>query len=82
VPSLRFRFQGVPVEIQASFVVLMGALGLLTHWSPGPLLAWVAIALVAVLVHEAGHAIAFRAFLDRPGSRGDPLLRPRQPAQD
>jgi len=66
VPSLRFRFLGVPIEVQASFFALMGGLGLLTHWDPGPLLAWVALALIAVLVHEAGHAIAFRAFGDRP----------------
>src|SRR6185295_6874253 len=29
-------------------------------------LAWLAIALVAVLAHEAGHAAAFRAFGDKP----------------
>lgn len=66
MPALRFRFLGVPVEIQASFFVLMGALGLLTYRSLGGLVAWLAVALVAVLVHEAGHAIAFRAFGDHP----------------
>jgi tetratricopeptide (TPR) repeat protein/Zn-dependent protease len=66
VPALRFRFLGVPVEIQGSFFVLMGALGLITYRNLGGLVAWLAIALIAVLVHEAGHAVAFRAFGDHP----------------
>jgi tetratricopeptide (TPR) repeat protein/Zn-dependent protease len=66
VPALRFVFLGVPVEIQAPFFLLMGALGLVSYRSPGALVAWLAIALIAVLAHEAGHAAAFRAFGDRP----------------
>lgn len=66
MPALRFVLLGVPIEIRADFLLLMGALGLFTHRSPGPLLAWVGIALIAVLAHEAGHAVAFRAFGDHP----------------
>ena len=66
VPAIRFVFLGVPIEIRASFLLTFGALGILTHRNVGSLLAFVAISLIAVLAHEAGHAIAFRAFRARP----------------
>ena len=72
MPSLRFVLLGVPIEVQPGFFVLMGALGVVTHptvlvrGSVGLLLAWVAIGLVGVLAHEAGHAGAFRAYGDKP----------------
>ena len=59
--AVRFSVLGVPVEIRASFLLLAVVLGLPRHVGP-LMLAWIAIALVAVLVHEAGHAIAFRSF--------------------
>ena len=65
-PALRFAILGVPIEIQGSFLVLMGSLGLLTHFrDPVLALGFVVVALVAVLAHEAGHALAFLAFGDR-----------------
>ena len=59
--SLSFRFLGVPVEIRASFFLLALILGLQRHVD-ALLAAWFVVATVAVLVHEAGHAVAFRSF--------------------
>jgi len=56
---------GVPVRIDWSFWVLAVLLGLGARegWL---LVAWVVIVLVSVLVHELGHAFAFRAYHQRP----------------
>lgn len=58
--ALRFELGGVPVAIQPSFwlgTILFGAR------LRGPaLVLWVAVVLISVLVHEFGHAMAYRAF--------------------
>ena len=57
---------GVPITLELWFlvvVVLLGVLGGRTGWA---LLAWVGVAAVSVLAHEAGHAAAFRAFGVQP----------------
>lgn len=61
LPAVRFHVLGVPVEIRASFLLLVAVLGIERHLN-SLVLAWLPIATVAVLVHEAGHAAAFRAF--------------------
>ncbi len=66
VPALRFRALGVPVELRASFLLVVVIVGLPTHLSPGLMLGWVVVATAGVLVHEAGHAGAFLAFGSRP----------------
>jgi tetratricopeptide (TPR) repeat protein len=66
VPALRFQALGVPLELRASFLLVVVLIGLPTHLSPASLLAWVAIATAGVLVHEAGHAGAFVVFGSRP----------------
>ena len=59
---LRGRVLGFPVHVDVSFLLIVALLG----YQPGPnlvrdLLLWVAIATVAVLAHELGHAFAARA---------------------
>jgi len=66
VPFLRVVLFGVPIEVRADFVLTMAAIGLVSHGSPGSVLGWVALALIAVLAHEAGHAIALQALGDQP----------------
>ena len=66
MPALRFRAFGVPVEVRLSLVLLAVLIGYPMHQSPQLMLAWVAIAVSAVLIHEAGHAVAFIAFGMRP----------------
>lgn len=56
----RFSILGIPVRVTASFafVALMG----LTSGSFQIALLWVAIVFVTTLVHELGHALAFKAY--------------------
>jgi stage IV sporulation protein FB len=56
---------GVPVRVDWSFWLLAVLLGVQGRqgWL---LVAWVAIVLVSVLVHELGHAFTMRAFQQRP----------------
>jgi Zn-dependent protease len=59
-PLARFRVLGFPVHVDWSFVLFVGLLG----WRPGvgwqELAIWLALAFVAVLFHELGHAVAAR----------------------
>lgn len=63
--TFSFRLGGIPITIQPIFfgVILLLGLGAFD----GVLLAtWVLIAFVSVLVHELGHAVAFRAYGQHP----------------
>ncbi len=57
-----FRFLGVPVQVQGSFLLVMALLGFTSSREPWQILSWVAVAFVCVLVHELGHALTARAF--------------------
>src|SRR5262245_2158642 len=56
-----FHVSDIPVTIEPSFFMVIGIFALA---APGidALILWVVIATVSVLVHELGHAIAFRAY--------------------
>lgn len=56
-----FRIGDIPVTIELSFFLVIGLFALL---APGldALILWIVIATVSVLVHELGHAVAFRAY--------------------
>lgn len=60
--GLQFRLFGFPVVIDLSFVIVLAFLGYASD-SRGLayLVIWVAVAIVAVLLHELGHAFAARA---------------------
>ena len=58
------RLAGIPVRIEPTFLVVLVLLGL--PQSPLRVATWVVIAAVSVLVHELGHAIAFRAYGIKP----------------
>jgi Zn-dependent protease len=69
--DLRFRLLGFPVRVHPWFWVLAALLGAETINLGLQFLAiWVAVVFASILVHELGHAVAFRAF----GSDADIVL--------
>jgi stage IV sporulation protein FB len=62
--DLNFRLFGFPVRVHPWFwlVTLIFGAGVFDPDQPEFILAWIAIAFVSLLVHELGHALAFRAF--------------------
>jgi tetratricopeptide (TPR) repeat protein len=54
------------LEVRASFLALVVLIGLPTHLDAWSLLTWIALSTLGVLIHEAGHALAFAALGDRP----------------
>ena len=59
---LRFRVIGFPVRIEPLFFVIMGVFGLAGGRQGLYVLEWVVVAGSGILVHELGHAVAFRRF--------------------
>jgi stage IV sporulation protein FB len=62
--DLRFRFLGFPVRVHPFFwlaTVLLNGDPLLRR-GPEYLFMWVGVVFVSILVHEMGHALAFRRF--------------------
>lgn len=58
---MNVRLFGFDVEITASFWFSAALIGLLQGGSdPGRMVLWVLVVLVSVLVHEMGHAVAFK----------------------
>jgi stage IV sporulation protein FB len=64
-PHPHLRIFGIPIRVEWSFwlIALFLGFGAREGWL---LVAWVAIVLVSVLVHELGHAFALRAFHQQP----------------
>jgi stage IV sporulation protein FB len=67
MPAARSRLTiaGIPVRIQPAFFILIVLLGLVSY-PPVYAATWVGIATASVLIHELGHAVAFRFFGLRP----------------
>ena len=60
-----FRVFGIPVRVDPTFFVIVALLG----FGVGDLtllVSWVVVVFVSVLVHELGHAVAFRAYGRQP----------------
>lgn len=55
---------GIPVRIEPTFFVVLVLLGLPQPWFR--VVTWVLIASVSVLLHELGHAVAFRSYGVKP----------------
>lgn len=65
--DLRFRLLGFPVRVHPWFwivTLLLNGDGLL-RIGPQYLLLWVVVVFVSILIHELGHALAFRRFGER-----------------
>ncbi|MDP8936662.1 MAG: site-2 protease family protein [Actinomycetota bacterium] len=64
--GLQFTVAGVPTRIEPLFFVVMGLFGLAGGRRGWLILEWLVVAGVSILVHEMGHAAAFRRFGARP----------------
>ncbi|MCU0268003.1 MAG: hypothetical protein MUF83_05080 [Acidimicrobiales bacterium] len=62
--GLRFSIGGIPVRIELTFFLVIALLGFAQP--PVFIATWVALATVSVLLHELGHAVAFRSYGIRP----------------
>jgi Zn-dependent protease len=60
-----FRIAGIPVRVLPFFFIAAVMLGF-GYRDPVLLVAWVALMFVGILVHELGHAFAYRAFGVQP----------------
>ncbi len=56
------RLGGIPIRVQPAFLLIVVFLGLAPGRSAAVVVAWVVVVTVSILVHEAGHAVAFRRF--------------------
>lgn len=68
-PGLRFGLFGVPVHVDPSFFLITGLLAASRLGSPvgwQGFASWFVAVFVSLLVHELGHAVAFRRFELRP----------------
>lgn len=63
--GLAFRISGIPVRIDPTFLLIALLLGFGVR-SGALLLSWVLIVTASVLLHELGHAVAFRRYGQRP----------------
>lgn len=62
-----FSLAGIPVRVEPAFFVIIAVLGY-NPYRPSltGVLWWIGIAFVSILVHELGHAVAFRRYGMRP----------------
>ncbi len=63
--GLRFRILGIPVHVDASFFVIAVLLGL-GGGTVVFIVSWVVVVFGSVLLHELGHAVAFRIYGQKP----------------
>lgn len=61
-----FHFLGVPVRVEIWFLIAALLVGLDIGWDGVDLIMWVIVVVAAVLVHEFGHAAAYRVIGQRP----------------
>jgi Zn-dependent protease len=61
-----FSVAGIPVAIHPAFFAVILVLGIVYLATPVYLVTWVVIATVSILLHEFGHAVAFRMYGLRP----------------
>jgi len=64
--QVRIRLAGIDVEIQLVFVAWLAILALASGRRDLTLVTWIVVAGLAVLIHELGHAFAYRAFGVQP----------------
>lgn len=57
-----FSISGIPVRVEPLFLAVIVLLGIVPGQSPVFLVSWVVVATGSILVHELGHAVAYRYY--------------------
>ena len=60
--TLKTSLQGIPISVGPAIVAGLAVLGVLSRLSGALLVVWVVLGFVALLIHEMGHALAFRHY--------------------
>jgi Zn-dependent protease len=60
--TLKTSLHGVPISVGPAIVAGLAVLGVLSRLSGALLVVWVVLGFVALLIHEMGHALAFRHY--------------------
>lgn len=58
----QFTIAGVPVRLELTFFLIVGLLGVAVAPTFALLAAWISVATLSILLHEMGHALAYKAF--------------------
>lgn len=66
---MRFSILGIPVRVEPLFFLIAGLLAASRLQEPWFLASWIAVVFGSVLLHELGHAVAFRHFGYSPDIR-------------
>ena len=68
-PGASIRLAGIPVRVEPAFVLVLGLLGFAGRGTLLAAVEWVVLAGISVLLHELGHAAAYRRFRIQPSIR-------------
>lgn len=68
-PGATVRLAGIPIRIEPAFVLVLGFLGLAGRGTLLAAIEWILLAGISILLHELGHAAAYRRFGIQPRIR-------------
>ena len=68
-PGATIRLAGIPIRVEPAFVLVLGLLGFAGRGTLLAAVEWVVLAGISVLLHELGHAAAYRRFGIQPSIR-------------
>lgn len=60
--KLKINLLGIPITVGPAILAGLAVLGVLSRLSGALLVVWVVLGFVALLIHELGHAVAFRHY--------------------
>lgn len=61
-PGATVRLFGVPIRVEPAFVLVLGVLGFAGRGTVFAAIEWILLAGISILLHELGHAAAYRRF--------------------
>jgi Zn-dependent protease len=68
-PGATVRLLGIPIRIEPAFLLVLGVLGFAGRGTLLSALEWILLAGISILLHELGHAAAYRRFGIQPRVR-------------